>query len=484
MVPSRLKVGGAFATIAAAGVAAGLALSTQLDLGTHALAQPAGAVPEKAPVVTTPAGPGVSFVKLAREVGPAVVNINVKIARAGRSDFMFDPFGGGMMPPSEGQGTGFIISADGYVLTNDHVVGEASQITVSLADGREYQGKVVGTDPRTDIALVKIDEKKPFPHVRLGDSDKVEIGEWVVAIGNPFGLDHTVTAGIVSAKGRRNVRPSGRRGLYDFIQTDASINPGNSGGPLININGEVIGINSAVNAQGQGIGFAIPINMAKTLVPMLKEHGRVERSYIGIGLQDVDRELAKSFGLGSTDGAIVTRVVAGSPAEKAGLRRGDIITSFDGKPVRGSDDVVWLASTAGIGKSVTLGVKGTGGERKVKVTLAPVPDEQTLARGDRTLPPTGTPAESRLGVEVTRVTDDIARELGLDEAVGIVVTRVERSGAAAGALRRGDVILGVNDRALRDEDEFVKITAGLRSGDTLRLLIVRDRTPMYLAFTV
>ncbi len=373
MVPSRLKVGGAFATIAAAGVAAGLALSTQLDLGTHALAQPAGAVPEKAPVVTTPAGPGVSFVKLAREVGPAVVNINVKIARAGRSDFMFDPFGGGMMPPSEGQGTGFIISADGYVLTNDHVVGEASQITVSLADGREYQGKVVGTDPRTDIALVKIDEKKPFPHVRLGDSDKVEIGEWVVAIGNPFGLDHTVTAGIVSAKGRRNVRPSGRRGLYDFIQTDASINPGNSGGPLININGEVIGINSAVNAQGQGIGFAIPINMAKTILPQLKSTGIVDRSWLGISIGPVLPDAAKAYKLADTKGAMVAEVVPGGPAEKAGLSRGEVILKFDDKAIERSEDLPWVASTAGVGKRVNVIVAGPNGQRTVQVTLERMP---------------------------------------------------------------------------------------------------------------
>ena len=482
MVPSRLKVGSALAAMAVAGAAAGLALSTQLHLGSLALAQP---LPDKPPVVSTPAGPGVSFVKLVKDVGPAVVNINVKIARTGR-DASRDPFGGfggGMMPPAEGQGTGFLISSDGYILTNDHVVGEASQITVALADGREYQGKVVGTDSRTDIALVKIDEKKPFAYVRLGDSDKVEIGEWVVAIGNPFGLDHTVTAGIVSAKGRRNIQPSGRRGLYDFIQTDASINPGNSGGPLININGEVIGINAAVNAQGQGIGFAIPINMAKTLVPMLKEHGKVERSYLGIQLNDVSRDLAKSLGLPSTDGAIIARVVAGSPAEKAGMKPGDVIVSFEGKPIKSSDDLVWLASTTGAGKAVTVGLRGAGGERAVKVTLETMPDEKTLASRQR--PGKGTPqAASQLGVEVTRVTPEIAQELGLDEPVGIVVTDVDQNGPAAGALRRGDVIVAVNDRQLNDEGQFLKATAGMRSGDTIRMLVVRDGTPMWLAFTV
>jgi S1-C subfamily serine protease len=198
---------------------------------------------------------------------------------------------------------------------------------------------VIGTDSRTDIGLIKIEDKKPLPYVRLGDSDRVEVGEWVVAIGNPFGLDHTVTAGIVSAKGRRSIQPSGRRGLYDFIQTDASINPGNSGGPLINVQGEVIGINAAVNTAGQGIGFAIPVNMAKTLLPQLKEKGKVERSYLGVQLQDVTRDMARSMRLPDTNGAIVARVVAGSPAARAGLRPGDVVVSFEAS--RSSRPTTW-----------------------------------------------------------------------------------------------------------------------------------------------
>jgi serine protease Do len=482
--PSTGRTAGVISLVAAAGVALGLGLSAELGLGQRASAQvpPAQVVP-----ATPPSGPGVSFVRLAKEVGPAVVNIGVKIERARRGGLdelnPFNPFGGGQ-PFGEGQGTGFIISPDGYILTNEHVVGEASQITVSLSDGRELPGKVIGSDARTDIALIKIDDRKPFAYVRLGDSDKVEIGEWVVAIGNPFGLDHTVTAGIVSAKGRRNIRPSGRRGLYDFIQTDASINPGNSGGPLLNVMGEVIGINAAVNMQGQGIGFAIPVNMAKTLLPMLKEHGKVSRSYLGVQLQDVNRELARSMALPDTNGTIVTRVVEGSPADRAGLKPGDVVLSFDGKPIKSTDDLVWLASTAGTGKTVTLGVSGTGGKRNVKVTLAAMPEEEPRVARGRLPEGSGKPVATHLGVELTRVTPEIARELELDRPAGLVVTEVDRGASAGNALRPGDVILSVNDRKMTDERDFAAATAGVKSGDTVRMLIVRQGVPMWLAFTL
>ena len=473
--------------IAAAGVALGLGISTGFDLPGRAAAQ-SGPVPAQVVPAQPPTGPNVSFVRLAKEVGPAVVNINVKIARTGRSGGTFgfnpfSPFDGGM--PAEGQGTGFIISADGYILTNDHVVGEASQITVALADGRELPGKVIGTDSRTDIGLIKIEDKKPLPYVRLGDSDRVEVGEWVVAIGNPFGLDHTVTAGIVSAKGRRSIQPSGRRGLYDFIQTDASINPGNSGGPLINVQGEVIGINAAVNTAGQGIGFAIPVNMAKTLLPQLKEKGKVERSYLGVQLQDVTRDMARSMRLPDTNGAIVARVVAGSPAARAGLRPGDVVVSFEGKPIKSTDDLVWLASTTGTGKTVTLGVTGQGGDkRNVKVTLEPMPEEGRVAsRGS--LPEEGKGATAaKLGVAVIPVTEEIARERGLDAPAGVVVTGVDRNAATAGILQRGDVILSVNDREVSNEREFLAATSNAQAGDSLRMLVFREGTPMWLAFTL
>jgi serine protease Do len=486
MQRSRARLGLVFTLVGIIGIALGFVLSAHIGLpgAAHAAPQQQVPAPQVAPAVP-PTGAGVSFVRLAKEVGPAVVSINVKITRQSSDFGGFDPFGGDGPQIGEGQGSGFIISPDGYVLTNDHVVGEASEIKVALSDGRELPGKVVGTDSRTDIALVKIEDKKPFAYVRLGDSDKVEIGEWVVAIGNPFGLDHTVTAGIVSAKGRRNIRPSGRRGLYDFIQTDASINPGNSGGPLINVTGEVIGINSAVNAAGQGIGFAIPINMAKTLVPMLKDHGKVDRSYLGIGLQDLTRELAKSYGMPDANGAIVNKIVPGSPADKAGFKPGDVITQFDGKPIKNADELVWLASTAGAGKSVNVTVTGRGGPRTLRVTMGTMPEERQLTSGRRRLPSgSATPAAGKLGIEVTPVTPEIAQELGLEKVAGVAVTDVDRRGAAAGALQRGDVIVSVNDMAVNDDQAFGKALADASAGQTLRMMVVREGAPMWLAFTL
>jgi serine protease Do len=460
-------------TLLALGALSGILLSARF----HLLGDASAAPPPAAAGAAVPAGTPPSFVQLAKQAGPAVVNINVKIARP-TSAFDVDPFGGGMQY-GEGLGTGFFISADGYILTNDHVVGQATAISVALADGREFAGRVVGTDPRTDIALIKVDDKKPFPYVKLGDSDKAEIGEWVVAIGNPFGLDHTVTAGIISAKGRRNVRPSGRRGLFDFIQTDASINPGNSGGPLLNLQGEVIGINAAVNAQGQGIGFAIPVNMAKTLLPMLRDHGKVQRSYLGVGVQDMTRELAKSLKLPEATGAVITKILPESPAAKAGLKVGDVVVSFEGKPVKDAEDLTWLTSTTPNGKTVSLGLSG---QRSVRVTLAEMPEESRLARGKRVAG--GGAAAASLGLDVDKVTPDIAPQLGLDQAQGVVVMSVAASSPAAGALVRGDVILSVNDRDVNDEETFAKLTARAGSGDSLRMLVIRQGVPMWLAFTL
>jgi serine protease Do len=435
----------------------------------------------------SPAPPAVlpSFVQLVKDVGPAVVNISVKIQRtASRGQDPFGRFFGGGPEVGEGTGTGFIISSDGFILTNDHVVGEASEISVSLSDGRELKGRVIGTDSRTDIALIKVDDKKPFPAVRLGDSENAQIGEWVVAIGNPFGLDHTVTAGIISAKGRRNIHPSGRAGDFDFIQTDASINPGNSGGPLLNTKGEVIGINSAVNMAGQGIGFAIPVNMAKTLLPQLKDKGKVTRSFLGVQLQNLDRNLAQSMNLPDTKGALITKVVPGSPADRAGLQVGDVVVAFDGKPIASSDDLRWLAGTAGVGKAVTLGVIGKGGQRTIKVTLGEL--DEKMARGGRpgVAPKAGAGATApTLGLTVTQVTPEFAQQLGLERPIGVVVTDVDKSSPAVN-LQQGDVILAVNDAEIVSEKAFVTATQRFKKGDMVRLLVVREGTPMWLAFSV
>jgi serine protease Do len=247
-------------------------------------------------------------------------------------------------------GSGFIIDRDGYILTNNHVVEKAQSIKVRLSDEKEYDAKVVGRDPKTDIALIKINTRQNLPVAPLGDSDSLEVGDWLIAIGNPFGLEHTVTAGIVSAKGR----VIGAGPYDDFIQTDASINPGNSGGPLFNLNGEVVGINTAIVSGGQGIGFAIPINVAKELLPQLKTKGRVVRGWLGVMIQKVTPEIAKGFGLKESEGALVSDVMEGSPAEKAGIKRGDVIVSYNGKRIKEMDQLPKLVGTTEVGKKVKV----------------------------------------------------------------------------------------------------------------------------------
>src|SRR5581483_12375453 len=294
---------------------------------------------------------------------------------------------------------------------------------VRLADERELTAHLIGKDDRTDIALLKIEAGGELPVAPLGNSDNVEIGEWVMAIGNPFGLDHTVTVGIVSAKGRRDVRPNNSSsGFYDFIQTDASINPGNSGGPLINTRGEVIGINTAMNAQAQGIGFAIPINMAKVIAPLLKAHGRAPRSWMGIFFQPVTQQLKKAFALADTRGALLSDVVADSPAAKVGLVTGDVVMEFEGRPIRRSDDLIWAVATALPNKKVTLTVVRAGRTFKVEVTPVAAPDEPPLAPAPRAEPGG---KKSALGMTVSEISPSIARELGNPGLHGVVVMSVE-----------------------------------------------------------
>src|SRR5436853_3062140 len=289
-----------------------------------------------------PTAPPVSIAGLVKSSMPAVVGIVATTARGGANDpfreFLGRMYGQGGSGPSEtpirGIGTGFFIRSDGLIATNGHVIEGATDITVQVGeDERVYRATLVGHDDATDLALLRIEGDKPFPVLVLGESDRLEVGEWVVAIGNPFGLSRSVTTGIVSFKGRRDVNPSGRPGYYDFIQTDAAINPGNSGGPLLDARGAVIGINAAVNPSGQGIGFAIPINMLKEVLPQL-EKGRVTRSWMGITVQDqLGPDLAESFGVPNGKGVLVTDVVEGGPAERAGLRPGDVVVSFEGEPV-------------------------------------------------------------------------------------------------------------------------------------------------------
>lgn len=315
-----------------------------------------------------------AFSRIAARTAPAVVTIETEGDQATFRGF--HPFLDRGTPREDfalGAGSGFIIRDDGHILSNNHVIEKAKTIKIHLHDGRIFEARLIGRDPATDLSLLKIDTPDKLPTVPLGDSDALQIGEWVVAIGNPMGLSHTVTVGIVSAKGRREVRPDDGLRYADFIQTDASINPGNSGGPLFNLQGEVIGINTAINAHAQGIGFSVPINMVKTVLPALKTRGLVERSWLGIQIGPVTAAHAKDAGLDRPQGALVSGVVRQGPAELAGLRAGDVILRFGDRPIERHDDLPWIASNAGIGETINLAIRREGHERKLTVTLGRMP---------------------------------------------------------------------------------------------------------------
>ncbi|MBI4390006.1 MAG: trypsin-like peptidase domain-containing protein [Nitrospinae bacterium] len=318
------------------------------------------------------------FSRLAEQLSPSVVNIRImQKVTVPYQDFPWGPPPGGYPAPrgrgeyeQRGEGSGFIINKDGYILTNSHVVADSEEIQVALSDGKLYKGKVIGMDKLTDIGLVKIDAKRPLPVLPLGDSDRLKTGDWVMAIGSPFGLEQTVTVGIVSAKGR-----SLGAGPYDdFIQTDTSINPGNSGGPLININGEVVGINTAIMPQGQGLGFSLPINLAKKLLPQIKEKGKVVRAWLGVTVQDITLALKESASVTVDSGSFISSVIANSPAQKAGILPGDVIVEFDGLPIKNSRELPTRVAHAPIGKKVDMKIVREGKTIDVKVTLEKVPE--------------------------------------------------------------------------------------------------------------
>jgi len=426
------------------------------------------------------------FVELSQKIKPAVVNIRTsKTVQAQRPVFpgfrdeffneFFERFFRDMpnMPRKERSlGSGFIISADGYILTNNHVVDGADEIGVRLADGRTFTGEVKGLDSKLDLALIKIDTgKEKLPVAQLGDSDILRVGEWVIAIGNPFGLEQTVTVGIVSAKGR----VIGAGPYDDFIQTDASINPGNSGGPLFNAKGEVIGINTAIVRGGQGIGFATPVNAAKNIIPQLRDKGKVTRGWLGVTVQDVSADLAKSFGLEEAQGALVSEVVQDSPADKAGIKRGDIILSLNDNEINILNDLPRLVSNRTVGEKVEIVLFRNGKKVKVKAVLASTPEEETVAKGE---PGDDT---SKLGMAVSEVTPEIMRFYNLKKSRGAVVTQVAPDGPAAEAnLRPGDLILEINNTETPDLASFQKAVRGIKKGDIIRLLIQRGS---YLSYT-
>jgi serine protease Do len=364
-----------------------------------------------------------------------------------------------------GQGSGFLISPDGYILTNHHVVGEATRVRVSLQDRRTFDARLIGTDPKSDVAVIKIAGTN-FPVLPLGNSDALQVGEWVIAIGNPFGLTHTVTVGIVSAKGRSRL---GITDYEDFIQTDAAINPGNSGGPLLNLQGEVIGISTAIASRSggfMGIGFAIPITMAQRIQAQLVATGKVVRGYLGVRTQDMTQELATSLHLISTEGALVAEVPQGTPAGQAGLRPGDVIVAVDGRAVQNAGQLRNLVAMMAPRTRVAVEVLRHGNHQSLGVVLAELPDNERVAG----LPPAEW--QHQLGVEVQDLTPDLAHRLGYDAEPGVLVARVEPGSPAAQAgLRRGMRILEVNHQPVSSRTEFLRTLDQMARTARLSLLV-------------
>ena len=433
-----------------------------------------------------------AFVSLAEQLKPAVVNIGTAKTVKPKAPMYPGPQGpGGDMfeefferffrnaPQSPHKqrslGSGFIISQDGYILTNDHVVDGADEIKVKLSDGREFTGEIRGLDPKLDLALIKIEAGENLPVARLGDSEAIKVGEWVMAIGNPFGLEQTVTVGIVSAKGR----VIGAGPYDDFIQTDASINPGNSGGPLFNVQGEVIGINTAIVAQGQGIGFAIPVNMAKQIIPQLRDEGHVTRGWLGVTVQALNKELADSFGLDSTHGALVNEVINDSPADKAGLKRGDIIVEYDGKQVGELNDLPRLVAATPVGETVKVKVFRDGKERTVKVQIGRLDDGKAELAAD------AGESGGALGLTVVNVTPELVERYSLESDQGVLITRIDPEGPAAEAnLRVGDLVVEADGKEVGSVKEFEGLVDKMAAGKVLRLLIQRRATLLYTTVTL
>jgi serine protease Do len=422
-----------------------------------------------------------SFAGLAKEAAPSVVNISttqtVKTPDSPEAQAAGEFFRRfyGVNPPAETErrslGSGLIISQDGYILTNNHVVADAKDIKVGLPDGTVKEAVVVGRDERTDLALIKVDSSG-LVAAKLGDSDALRVGDWVVAIGNPFGLSHTVTAGIVSAKGRE----IGAGPYDDFIQTDASINPGNSGGPLFNTDGYVVGINTAINAAAQGIGFAIPIDIAKIVVRDIREHGRVVRGWLGASAQPMTPELAAAFHLKEPAGLVVTEVEKGSPAEKAGLGKGDVIVEFAGRKITHPSEVPWLVASSKVGSEVPMKIIRDGVAQELTLTIVQVPEGT---------PEVGPDSEEALGFTVTDLTADVARQLGLVGVSGVIVSGVSKDGQAAEkGIRPGDLISEVNGKAVSNAEQFHGALKGLKPGDTIALYVQKPNGALFIPLKI
>ena len=435
------------------------------------------------------------FVDIAKKQDPAVVNVSTKAKRQPQPsarNFPTPPPGGGPDPfkdfydrffgqrpdqrPKGGMGSGFIIDPAGFILTNYHVVEGADEIIISLSDDKEYTATLIGSDSKTDIALVKISRenggKNPFPYLKLGDSENLEVGEWVMAIGNPFGLSHTVTVGVVSALSR-NIGA----GPYDeFIQTDASINPGNSGGPLINIKGEVIGINTAIisgNSGGNvGIGFAIPINIAKNILKDLKEKGSVTRGWLGVMIQKITPDLAKAIGLKDAKGALVGDVIPDGPADKAGIKRGDVIVNFNKEAIDDMETLPKIVARTIPGTKVPVEVIRNGKRKVFSIAIEVLKEGETQVAAKK----------DPVGLQVQDITKELMQSLQLESTDGVLVSDVPADGAAGEAgIRRGDVITEINRTLIKSVEDYNRVTSEAKKGSTVLFLVRRGGTTIYIA---
>jgi serine protease Do len=493
---TRTRTFASFLSVAMASMIVGAVITTQAQRPEAAQARPADAA---APPPTTGAAPAKrgdavitldTFKEVSKRVNPGVVNINTStIVKRGANDPMREFFGedfsdrffgpqgqggghGGKAQRQNSLGSGFVVDKEGYILTNRHVVADADTISVELSNGKKYDAKLVGRDARTDVALVKIEPKEPLTVLELGDSEQAEAGEWVIAIGNPFGLGgNSVTVGVVSFKGRA-LPLAEKTNPVDMIQTDASINPGNSGGPLLNLRGQVIGINTLIITRGlpqsAGVGFAVPINVAKDILPQLREKGKVTRGWLGVSIGLVNEDLAKTFGMKEPKGASVNDVTADSPADKAGVKAEDVIVSVDGKDVADNSFLSRYIAGKAPGTTVKLGVLRAGGEKTISVVLGTFPDESSDEETTDT-------KKGQLGMTLRTLTPQFAEQLELPKtAHGVVVMDTEAGEAADDAgLQRGDVIVGVNGTAVEDKEAFDAAINKARKDGLARLRVRR-----------
>ncbi|MBI5676753.1 MAG: DegQ family serine endoprotease [Nitrospirae bacterium] len=441
-------------------------------------------------------GEGTGFSEIVKILSPTVVNISttktVKREIQPFSQFFESPLGDFFEPfnmpkkwKEQSLGSGVIVSSDGYIITNSHVVEKADEIKVTLYDKEDYSGKIIGSDPKTDIAVIKISAKEDLPAIKWGDSDSLQVGEFVLAFGNSFGLSHTVTLGIVSALGRANV---GIADYEDFIQTDAAINPGNSGGPLVNVKGELVGINTAIFSRTggyQGIGFAVPSNMVKSVMSELIKGGKVTRGWLGVTIQDVTPELAGEFGLKESAGAIITDIFNGSPAEKSGMKRGDIIIEVEGKEVKNVVSLRNMIAQSKVGSILKLKVIRDGKTIPFEVAIVEFPSDTSEIASHQSEEAVSD-ENSLAGFRVLDLTDEIAKQLGLSnkEKGVVIVSVIPNSASDEAGLKKGDVVQEINKKRVSSLSDFNKAVSRLRDGDMVLLFINRNGKKFYVPFKV